>query len=259
MIISKMVGGLGNQMFQYAYAKNLSLVNNTDFYLDTSFYDNQIGVTPRTFTLNKFPNVSLNLSLPTSMPPLTTIKDNFLYNPNEIPKNNSFLDGYWQSEKYFKKSKNTIIKDFSPNTTTIKTLITKYPQITNNTISLHIRRTDYLNSNGYHPVQTIDYYENAIDILGEYDNIFIFSDDVEWCKNNLSFDSMVFVEGNSDVEDLWLMSLCKNHIIVNSSFSWWGAYLNTSKNKKVIAPSNWFGLGVNIDTNDIVPDEWCRI
>jgi len=70
---------------------------------------------------------------------------------------------------------------------------------------------------------------------------------------------MVFVEGNSDVEDLWLMSLCKKHVIVNSSFSWWGAYLNTSENKMVISPSKWFGGGVRINSDDIVPEEWHRI
>ena len=254
-----MMGGLGNQMFQYAYAKNLSLVNNTDFYLDITFYNNQVGVTPRVFTLSEFPNVTLNLEAPTTTSPLTTIIDNFTYNPNNILKESCFLHGYWQSEKYFKESKDIIVKDFSPNLSTIQNLIIKYPEINNNTISLHIRRTDYLNSNGYHPVQTIDYYKTAIDILGEYDNIFIFSDDIGWCKNNLLFEDMIFVEDNSDVEDLWLMSLCKNNIVVNSSFSWWGAYLNTSENKRIIAPSRWFGGDVSINTNDIVPEEWHRI
>ena len=193
MIISKMMGGLGNQMFQYAYAKNLSLINNTDFYLETTFYNNQVGVTPRVFTLGEFPNITLNLDIPASTPPLTPITDNFIYTKNNTPKENCFLRGYWQSEKYFKESKDIIIKDFSPNSLTIQNLTIKYPEINNKTISLHLRRTDYLNSNGYHPVQTLDYYKTAIDMLGEYDNLFIFSDDIEWCKDNLFFKSMTYI------------------------------------------------------------------
>tara|TARA_R100001163_G_C5049414_1_gene186340 strand:- start:179 stop:937 length:759 start_codon:yes stop_codon:yes gene_type:complete len=252
------MGGLGNQMFQYAYAKNLSILNKDKFYLDTSFYNHQVGVTPRVFSLNSFPKLIINLEIPTQGVPKIII-DNFIYDSQNIFKGDCFLDGYWQSEKYFKESKNTIIDDFSPDTKNQKKLLEKYPQVTNNSISLHIRRTDYLTSNGYHPVQTLDYYNKAIDILGNYENIFIFSDDISWCKENLSFNNMLFVEGNTDVEDLWLMSLCEKNIIVNSSFSWWGAYLNKNRNKKVIAPSRWFGDGVNLNTQDILPEEWIKI
>tara|TARA_R110002020_G_scaffold140179_3_gene311497 strand:+ start:680 stop:1438 length:759 start_codon:yes stop_codon:yes gene_type:complete len=252
------MGGLGNQMFQYAYARNLSISNQDDFYLDISFYNNQLGVTPRIFSLNLFPNTLIEVEIP----PIENIKiinDNFKYNPTKLIKGNYLLQGYWQSEKYFKNSKEVIINDFSPNETNQKKLLKKYPTVVGNSVSLHIRRTDYLTSNGYHPVQTIDYYSKAIDILDEYENIFIFSDDIEWCKNNLNFNNMVFVEGNSDVEDLWLMSLCKNNIIVNSSFSWWGAYLNKNVDKVVIAPSKWFGDSVSLSTEDIVPEQWNKI
>jgi hypothetical protein len=96
-------------------------------------------------------------------------------------------------------------------------------------------------------------------MLGDYNNIFVFSDDITWCRNNLGFKNMIFVEGNVDIEDLWLMSLCEKNIIVNSSFSWWGAYLNTSKDKVVIAPSNWFGPSAGLNSSDIIPDEWNKI
>jgi len=259
MVISKIMGGLGNQMFQYAYARNLSILNDVDFYLDTSFYNNQIGVTPREFSLNRFPNTKINKNIPGALPPMQTILDNFKFNPNNKNTVNCFLNGYWQSEKYFQESKEIIISDFSPTEKNKNKLILKYPNILNNNISLHIRRTDYLTSNGYHPVQTIDYYINAVDILGSYDNIFIFSDDISWCKENLTFKNMVFVENNSDLEDLWLMSLCKKNVIVNSSFSWWGAYLNTNNDKSVVAPLNWFGDGVGLSSEDIVPKEWKKI
>ena len=96
------------------------------------------------------------------------------------------------------------------------------PFIDNNTTSVHIRRTDYINSNGYHPVQTLDYDKNAIDEIGDYDYLFVFSDDIDWCRNNLKFKNMIFMTGFSDIEDLYLMSMCRNNIIANSSFSWWG-------------------------------------
>jgi hypothetical protein len=84
----------------------------------------------------------------------------------------------------------------------------------------------------------------------------VFSDDINWCKQNLSFPKMQFVEGQDNIEDLWFMSLCSNNIIANSSFSWWGAWLNNNPEKKVIAPKNWFGQYANINSSDIVPETW---
>jgi hypothetical protein len=92
-----------------------------------------------------------------------------------------------------------------------------------------------------------------------YDNILVFSDDISWCKDNLKFDKMNFIEGLDNVEDMWLMSLCDNNIIANSSFSWWGAWLNSNFNKKVIAPLHWFGDSANLNTSDIIPTNWIRI
>ena len=114
MVISKIMGGLGNQMFQYAYARNLSILNDVDFYLDTTFYNNQIGVTPREFSLNRFPNTKINKNIPGALPPIQTIVDNFKFDSNSKNNVNCFLNGYWQSEKYFQDSKEVIISDFSP-------------------------------------------------------------------------------------------------------------------------------------------------
>ena len=264
MIISKIIGGLGNQMFQYAYAKNISLLNNTKLYLDTVFFGGEqgplvaSGVGHREFTLSKFPNLTMNLNIPESLPNLHTLVDSWVFSSNEIPNDNYVMPGYWQREKYFKESKDTIISEFSPNDKTIKKLTDKYPEINTNTVSMHIRRTDCLRSD-FHPVQNIEYYTNALEILGDYDNIFVFSDDITWCKNNMFFNNMIFVEDNSDIEDLWLMSLCKKNIIVNSSFSWWGAYLNRFEGKEVVAPTNWFGPGAGLNTGDIIPDEWHKL
>ena len=96
-------------------------------------------------------------------------------------------------------------------------------------------------------------------MIGDYKNIVVFSDDIPWCKENLIFDNIIFIEGNKDYEDLWLMSLCEHNIIANSSFSWWGAWLNENKNKKVVSPLNWFGQQSNTNQSDIVPESWIKI
>lgn len=263
MIISKLQGGLGNQLFQWSYGKFMSIEYNTPLLLDTNSYSNQ---TNRGFSLDKFPflkySILTNSSIRENSENKTHLKmmsDNFLFYKINYEENcHYYLDGYWQSEKYFSNISDLIKRELRPS----DDIISKIKSIKNldsKSISLHIRRTDYVTSNGYHPLQSIDYYQNAIDIIGEYDYIFIFSDDIKWCKENFSFKNMIFIEGFDDVEDLWIMSMCKNNIIANSSFSWWGAWLNDNKNKKVIAPKKWFGDNVNLNTSDIIPETWITI
>jgi len=260
MIISKIQGGLGNQMFQYAFARFLSSKHNVRFFLDTSFYKNNIGAVTRLFLLDKFPNTNINEFNPINLKyPIQRIPDNFFFNKIEIlPNMDYYLDGYWQSEKYFLEIREELRNEFSPPTNVLDKLL-KTISTNSNSVSIHIRRTDYVTSNGYHPVQTVEYYENALNIIGDYDNLFVFSDDIQWCKNNLNFKKMIFVESLSEIEDLWLMSLCKNNIIANSTFSWWGAWLNKNPNKKVVAPIKWFGSQTNLNTSDIIPEDWLKI
>lgn len=256
MIITKLQGGLGNQLFQWAYGKYLSEHFNTELSLDLSFYQNQFGNTPRTFELINLPNLKVPERLPPSKP-IVYLNDNFTFKPIDYKSNHDyFLNGFWQSEKYFKSVSNLIKLELSPTEDKLNDLSKK---IEGNSISLHIRRTDYLTSNGFHPTQTIQYYQEAIRLIGDYKNIYIFSDDIEWCKNNLTFKNTVFIEGQSNIEDLWLMSLCDHNVIANSSFSWWGAWLNNNPNKIVVAPKLWFGEHAGINSGDIVPENWIKI
>jgi hypothetical protein len=254
MIICKLQGGLGNQMFQYAYTKHLALKYNINFCFDLRFYDNYQGKIKRSLLLNEFQNlkiVSLD-KIPNQSVKILT--DDFKYKefePTELL--NYYLDGYWQSERYFKESESIIKNDFLIDKPIDNSIISQ------NTVSLHVRRTDYVTSNDYHPVQSIDYYKRGLDLIGDYDKVLIFSDDINWCKENLSFNNMTFIEGNSEVEDLHLMSCCKHNIIANSTFSWWAAWLNRNVRKKVIAPKNWFGAQTNINTSDIIPKDWIKI
>lgn len=260
MIISKLQGGLGNQLFQWEAARSYSDVHNCEHKFDTSFYPYQNF---RQLELYNFENLTFSTINRFDIgKPIIEINDNYHF--QELPYVNDcvvFLNGFWQSEKYFIKSQNIIRKELSPDEETLSRL-KRTPLLETNTLSLHIRRTDYVSSNGYHPVQPISYYEEAINIIGDYDFIFVFSDDIEWCMNNLKFKNMIFMGGStgfSNVEEMWLMSMCKNHIIANSSFSWWGAWLNSNPNKKVVAPLNWFGSHTNINDSDIVPDSWIKI
>ena len=171
MIISKIQGGLGNQMFQYAYGKHLSYKYNTELRLDTKFYD-FLATPKREFSLYKFPNTfpvtDMNLSVTGNF---YKIDDDFKYKELPNPLNdNYYLDGYWQSEKYFKESEDLIRKDFEPSEEVLNKL-KQTPLLDTNTISLHIRRTDYTTSNGYHPVQTIEYYKNAIGLINHSFNL----------------------------------------------------------------------------------------
>jgi hypothetical protein len=257
MIISKLQGGLGNQMFQYAIGRHLSSKYNTKFFLDDNFFN----TSNRKLSLDNFKNtiIDTNINSIQTIKPFKKIDDNFQYKDIENPIDiNYYLDGYWQSEKYFEESSDLIRNDFQTNEKTLE-IINKTPLLDSNTISIHIRRTDYITSNGYHPVQSLDYYKEAIKLIGDYDYIFVFSDDIDWCKNNLNFRDMIFMENMSEIEDLFIMSKCKNNIIANSSFSWWGAWLNENKQKKVIAPKLWFGQQVSLNTLDIIPKNWIKL
>lgn len=263
MIITNLQGGLGNQIFQWAFGRHLSDKYHVPLYIDVNFYKQNItGVTKRIYSLSKFPNINFDFIENV----LINGKEFLVFNePYKFEKfeynfsnNNYHLNGYFQSEKYFLESSDIIRNELSPSYDILKKLKLT-PFIDTNVVSLHIRRTDYVTSNGYHPVQPIEYYKKALDIIGEYDYIFVFSDDIQWCKDNLNFDNMIFIEGFDDVEDLWLMSLCKNNIIANSTFSWWGAWLNKNPYKKVIAPSKWFGDIANLNQNDIIPESWIKI
>jgi len=260
MIICKIIGGLGNQMFQWAYGRSISLRYNRPLFVDITGYKNQQGLTKREFQLNSFKNLkNINyLQYEMLKNQFFIIHDYFNYEKADAETNlltisNTYLDGYWQSEKYFIDYANKIRNDFAYYDNSLQSLIEP------NSISVHIRRTDYVTSNGYHPIQPISYFQLGIDAIGEYNKIYIFSDDINWCKIHLKFKNIIFMENRTGIEDMYLMSCCENNIISNSSFSWWGAWLNKNPKKKVIAPKKWFGPTANLYDGDIVPESWIKI
>jgi len=156
------------------------------------------------------------------------------------------INGYFQSEKNFINVEQKIRQIFAPNTDVLNYINEKYNTIINNekTCSLHIRRGDYLNLAQYHTNLDLNYYIKAIKSFSKDTMFVIFSDDIEWCKQQFPpSEKFIHIENEADYIDLHLMSFCKNNIIANSSFSWWGAWLNNNPNKRIIAPSadKWFG------------------
>jgi hypothetical protein len=293
MIISEINGGLGNQMFQYACGRALALQNNDVLKLDIVTLQNGVTdqyFTARLFELNIFKSnivIANKTEVARFFPKTITHKvwykwvkkyrrytEAFFMYDHEFSKlrKNIFLRGYWQTEKYFKKYETEIRKDFEfvkPKSSLTIKVENEMKEIL--AVSVHIRRGDYISSptaNNFHGVAGLDFYEQAmkkIEALIGKPTYYLFSDDILWVKEFLVKDrnDMIVVEhnfGKDSWQDMYLMSKCKHHIIANSSFSWWGAWLNQSLNKVVIAPKHWFAnKDKNDETQDLIPEVWIRM
>lgn len=293
MVLIKLQGGLGNQMFQYAFANVLAKKNETKVVLDDSIYsfkEKKEGYTPRNFQLSIFNNEYVfaqkkDISLFTNLSLVHRIKKrlklNYRKKFNEptfeySSEANSlqspvFAVGYFQSFKYFTGFENYIRDLFVfPTNKLSKETIDLIQILKNeNTIAVHVRRGDYVTdevTNQFHGCCSLEYYTEAISlIVSQIENpiIVFFSDDSEWVKENFknpTFDKM-FIDHNKGIDswiDMFLMSICGHNIIANSSFSWWAAWLNSNPQKKVIAPKKWF-QSKEIDMNSIIPKEWLMI
>ena len=253
MITTHLKGGLGNQMFQIAVAYVLALDNDDEcaFYMGNPNINQ--GNTAKYYATNVFKNVRelsedhVNL--------INYIEPRFNYTP--IPyRKDLVLQGFFQSEKYFKYHRKEILELFG-NRSQIKYEF-------ENSVSIHVRRGDYTDPymTTFHPLLEKNYYNKAlahIESKTKIDHILIFSDDISWCKENFKDARMTFVEGNEDYIDMYAMTKCEHNIIANSSFSWWGAYLNENENKIVCAPSKWFGFAFKDDWQDIYCENWIKL
>ena len=278
MIVVKLMGGLGNQMFQYAFGKKLSYINNVPLYLDKSFLERRDfgkNFTYRNFDLDIF-SLSANFLNTNTNSFLYAKEPHFRYSESVVNNlsyllkqgNNVLIDGYWQSEKYFRDIVDVIKKDFNfinkiENDQSLSEILKKINNC--NSVLINVRRTDYLNSN-FHGVMGLEYIENAKKIIKSKIpnvNFFVFSDDIDWCNNNLKNDDTIIVDhsfsGYKFSSYLQLMSKCKHCIIPNSSFAWWAVYFNNNAEKLVIAPKNWFSDSSNIDASDIYLENWIKI
>lgn len=292
MIISNIIGGLGNQMFQYAAGRAAALKLGVQFKQDISDFSSyqlhngfELG---RVFVAPVLPVTESDIhdvlgwqssklvrkfirksQFELIRKPQYIIEPTFSYwDGINYLSNISYLEGYWQSEKYFKDYSSTIRADFEFKVP-FSSLNVKLAAdiVSTNAVSLHIRRGDYISNKTHTSIYTVcslDYYRSAIQvIMKKIANpvFYIFSDDILWVKKNLVINaSMVFVDHNKGAEsynDMRLMSLCKHNIIANSSFSWWGAWLNPSTDKIVVAPKRWFANNTNV--KDLLPENWLKL
>lgn len=293
-VIIKIFGGLGNQMFQYAFGRSLSHALNLPLKADITFQNNkQKSSNYRRYELSYF-KLSLAIAKPNEIPlnkepliykllgfkipkqPVTRIKENLLYRyDTELlsslmkSTNSLYLDGYWQSYKYFDNIRQDLLNDFTPKGNLSKSqseLISLIKK--SNSVAIHIRRGDYVSNpkaNAHHGLCSVDYFKSAVDyITGKVSDaqFFIFSDDIDWCKGNLQIEgdvTYIIPDEVTPTVDLHMMSQCRHFIISNSSFSWWAAWLSVHADKIVIAPRDWLRNNVENCMDDLIPQTWIRM
>lgn len=264
-------GRIGNQLFQISTLINIARVNKYSYGIpykneEKTFWVNdprggfQYGLElHKCFDIN-IPNIN----------DLSFIKHQhkapqFNYYPSilNIPDNTNII-GYFQSEKFFKENINFIKKEFKFKKEiyeTSKNQLHKFKKPNKQLVSVHVRRGDYITIQEHHPMLTYDnYYRTAMMQYNNCDFLF-FSDDIKMTKEHFGKkDNYIYVEDNNTYVDLCLMSLCDHHIIANSSFSWWAAWLNETENKKIIAPNVWFGPAhSDLNTSDLIPNRWIKV
>lgn len=290
MIIVRAWEGLGNQLFQYAFARALSLRTNEQVTLDSKrIYSKQYeeGNVHRAFSLDYF-NITLECATEDDLRKYNFLEQKNLYQriafflaqnriwkycfieekkedfaPDRFKINrNSYIKGWFQNEKYFMQYRDILLKEI-----TLKKEIEidlKLQRIlqNENTVAIHIRRGDYRRLG---LALNIDYYKKAIEYISQHEEnpyFLVFSDEIKWVKQNMTFPAHTcFMNINGewkDYEELMLMSYCRHNIISNSTFSWWAAWLNKNENKKVIAPKRWVFIGDKKEL-DIAPDNWIRV
>ena len=263
MISAKLLGGLGNQMFVIASTYALALRNNTEakFNFDECF-------TPlQGFTSNKYKdNIFKNVKTYQGNYPFKNYYKEPKHSYSPIPYSEDLLihDSYLQSELYFKDYKKEIIDLFHFDEKDINMVNSHIDFLTSSEISIttvHVRRGDYLKFPNVHPTMSVAYYKEAMNRIG-HDNVFIFvSDDMNWVKENFKGENIFYSPFNDEIMDLTLFTQADNNIICNSSFSWWGAYLNQYEDKTIIAPKHWFHKDANIDDSTLIPNDknWIRL
>lgn len=295
MIVVRLRGGLGNQLFQYCAGRAAASRWNAPIKLDLYSFPDHLG---RDYELGVYSIQAAGTAtwedrkalcyLPPTL--LARLKRKLLggqpvyrhastyiqrlegicaYYPEIFELGpDLYLDGYWQSWKYFAGIADTIRFELSRPEQVGSAALALADRITANeqAVSVHVRRGDYANdakTTAFHGLCTIEYYQQAVDQIRSTvpgAHFFIFSDEPDWVEENLLLDgpTTLVPPGHTGPEDLWLMSQCRHQIIANSSFSWWGAWLNPNPDKLVIAPKRWFA-DESVDTTDLIPPEWDRI
>lgn len=292
MIVVRLTGGLGNQLFQYAVGRYIAEIHRTILKIDISGFETY---KLRKYSLSPF-NIHENFASPEEVAALTVRKRGiaervirrvlhkppkpastyirekklFHFDPDilDLP-DGVYLEGSWQNEKYFADIETIIRQEFTVKITQASKDKELAEQIAScESVSLHIRRGDYVSNphtKQFHGTCDRDYYLRCVERLTQTvknPHFFIFSDEPGWAHNNLKLPyPMTIVDHNKadkNYEDLRLMSQCKHHVIVNSTFSWWGAWLSQNPEKIVFAPKRWLKSD-DYDPKDLIPDKWIKV
>jgi hypothetical protein len=296
MLIVELLGGLGNQMFQYAFGRSISTQLGFEVKFDVrnlldrtpkpnfTFRDYELAIFNAEVPLATASDVALYKALPTgkvaqlsnriqrklTKARLFQEKKVFTYDADVLRVGrHTYFEGYWQTEKYFKPCESLIRQAFTfkqPLTGISHALAAK--MLGAPSVAMHVRRGDYVTNaatNAAHGTCTPAYYQQAVAALQERVgaiNLFIFSDEPQWVRENLHFavptEYVTHNQGQASYQDMQLMSLCQHNIIANSSFSWWGAWLNNNPAKVVVAPKQWMP-GYTTDSLDLIPEAWLRL
>lgn len=279
MIIANIYGGLGNQMFQYATAYRLALRMNTELVLNTkALKKNSL----RSYALKPF--WIKNQIIEFDIHEASTLKkyiygipnriarynepEEFVFDPNlQLLNGDYHLNGYWQNPAYFEDIRNVIssvfsLRSLSPEFIKMRQAVREMPSL-----SIHVRRGDFIENpitSKIHDVCNIIYYFNAINTFRQLfgsnqHSLFVFSDDQNWCRQHFSnYSNVHFVSSLTDAEELLLMSECLHNITANSTFSWWGAWLNKNQDKIVITPEVWL-KNCDLKYQYLLPEEWVKL
>ncbi|MCA9658006.1 MAG: alpha-1,2-fucosyltransferase [Myxococcales bacterium] len=288
MIITKLSGGLGNQMFQYAVGRAAAWRAGAELLIDNSIYADPAPYPSREYALSQF-SLDERVAAKADVRALVgggllervlprrwsgprgrrVVEADFTFDPEILSCGAGvYLEGYWQSERYFLeftdeiRQRFTLIDELSVSELPLARQMREAPSV-----SLHVRRGDYVavaSTNELYGTCSLQYYAEALRVVCERagaPRVFAFSDDPEWVKGNLKTDLPLCVVSDgrlTEGQELVLMSLCQHHIVANSSFSWWGAWLDPSPDAIVVAPDRWF-QAAPWDTRDLVPESWIRL
>ncbi|MFK8077993.1 MAG: alpha-1,2-fucosyltransferase [Granulosicoccus sp.] len=267
-VTARLKGGLGNQLFQYAAGSALAKQLNSTLYLDTGFYQKRnnsnrtyklpdIGISAVSNNVTKLSRVGNQLKS-RILPKSINGNINYVSEPADYgfraftchPTQQIYLDGYWQSEKYFIDIRERLLDEIDLEQINVASQAVALPS--ENTVAVHVRRGDFISSDSSQAL-SIDYVHNAMREFGNNLDFMFFSDDIQWCKDNFHGNNVSFANNESDLQDLKQMSEAAHNIIANSTFSWWSAWLNKNESQRVIAPQPW----TNEDTHkDILPPHW---
>lgn len=281
MIIVRLSGGLGNQLFQYAAGRRLALKHGVELVLDLSYYrevqDRAGKVAPRKFELDRFRIAARRVDLPSkvrqAMPRLLPGSSpavggrqmvriwqqdyGHAHGPwFEAVPSHAYLYGFWRSERFFEPAAAPVREELRP-VEQADLPPTDWLREASSMVAVHVRRGDFLAHLKRYRVVNRRYVAKAMAEFGESYGFAVFSDDPVWCRKNIHGRDVRIMPAGDAIRDLLLMSACAHQIIANSSFSWWAAWLNSNPDKRVIAPWPWFAPGYrNIEAQEILPESW---